>query len=280
MKKLFSIVISLCAAVMMTAVSAVTVSAYSAGIDDRAGLYSSSELKELEKRQEEVSELTGWNIAVITTNTGFGADGIAACDYAERYYDETFGADSSSVVYLIDLDYRWIAMDGDVLSYFNSSRFDTMMDKCEYYYQDYQDVKNLETFYYYLEYYYGKGTVGYDSNIGAKGDDFESSIEYYGSSPKNFSFDVFIAFLVTGAVIAAISIAVVVSRYKFHYAPTANCYLNSNTINYYRRNDIFVREFTSRTRISDSSGGGSHHSGGSRRSGGRSHGGGGRGGRR
>lgn len=280
MKKLFSVIISLFAAALMTAVSAVNVSAYSAGINDKAGLYSSSEIKKLEERQAEVSELTGWNIAVVTTNTGFGADGIAACDYAERYYDEMFGADSSSVVYLIDLDYRWIAMDGDVLNYFNSSRFDTMMDECEYCYRDYRDVENLETFYYYLEYYYSQGTVEYDPNIGAKGDDFESSIEYYGSAPKFFRTDVFVAFLVTGAVIAAISIAIVVSRYKLHYAPTANCYLNSNTINYYRKNDYFVREFTSRTRINDSSGGGSHHSGGSRRSGGRSHGGGGRGGRR
>lgn len=274
MKKLISFALSLFAAAVVTAVPA---SAWSAGIDDRAGLYSQSEIEALEARQEEVAELTGWNIAVITTDTGFGLDGVNACDYAEQKYDELFGADSSSVVYLIDLDYRWIAMDGDVLNYFNTSRFDKMMDKCEDCYQDYEDVENLETFYYYLEYYYEQGTVEVDPNIGAKGDDFEGSIVWeFHSSDYDFNFAVI---FVAGGIAAAIGIAIVFSRYKFHYSPSANCYLNRNTINMYRREDRFIREYTTRTRINSSSGGGSH-GGSSHRSGGRSHGGGGRGGRR
>ncbi len=272
MKKLVSfIVLFLC----ITVLTAPDCHAYSAGIDDRAGIYSSSELSELEKRQEEVAELTGWNIAVITTTTGFGLDGVDACDYAEKYYDDTFGASSSSVVYLIDIDYRWIAMDGDVLNYFNEKRFNTMMDKCENYYMNYEDVKNLNAFYDYLEKYYEQGTVAYDENIGPLGDDFEEAIEYYDKPSSGFSAG---AGAVAGLIAAAIAIISVVSGYKFHHAPSANTYLDSNNIDMYRRQDRFVREFTTRTRIDSSSSGGG--SGGSRRSGGRSHGGGGRGGRR
>lgn len=244
---------------------AAPVSAYSSGIDDRAGLFTDSQKKQLEEKQEKAAELTGWNIAVVTTDIGLGTDGRRAIDYAEKYYDDTFGSDSSSVVYLIDLDYRYVCMDGDVLNYFNTSRLDTMLDACEKKYYAYDDVGNLEQFYFYLEYFYNNGTVPYDSNIGAKG---------YHNTSFRLSFNP-----VTGLIAAAIAIAVVVSSYKFHHAAPPNIYLNGNSINIYNRRDVFIREFTTRTRISDeshhSSGGGGHSS-----HGGHSHGGGGRGGRR
>ena len=275
MKKLISIFTAALTALVITAVPAC---AWSAGINDMAGLYTPEQLAQLEARQEEVSELTGWNIAVVTTNVGFGLDGVNACDYAEQYCYDTFGDDPDSVVYLIDLDYRWISMDGDRLNYFKSSRFDTMMDTCEDCYQDYKDVENLEFFYHYLEYYYNQGTVKYDPSIGALGDDFEDAIEYYDDETHidlTFAFGGFIA----GLIGAVISIGVVLTRYKSHQVQSANSYLNRSTINMYNNQDYFIREFTTRTRIESSSSGG-HRSGGSRRSGGRSRGGGGRGGRR
>ncbi|MBQ7981172.1 MAG: TPM domain-containing protein, partial [Oscillospiraceae bacterium] len=119
-KKLLSVMVTAFAALIVTAVPT---SAWSAGINDMAGLYSSDDIAQLEARQEEVSELTGWTIAVVTTDVGFGLDGVDACDYAEQYCYDTFGDDPDSVVYLIDLDYRWISLDGDLYNYFNSSRF-------------------------------------------------------------------------------------------------------------------------------------------------------------
>lgn len=273
MKRLF---VFLAAAVISAAAAVLPVSAAESIIDDQAGLYSQSELAELEAKQQEVSDLTGWNIAVVTSNVGFGTDGADAMRYAEDYYDVTFGSDSSSIVYLIDLDYRHFAMDGDVLNYFNTSRLDNMIDACNEKYFDYDDVGHLETFYYYIEYYYNKGTVQYDSNVGAKGEDFVPSM----GIDKEFNFTALLAGVIAGAVAAAIGIAIVISRYKFHHAPTANCYLNSNTINMYRRQDRFVREYTTRTRIDSDSGGSSHGGGGGHSHGGSSHGGGGSGGRR
>lgn len=263
MKKFLSL---LAAAVISAAFTVMPVSAAESIIDDQAGLYTESQLAELSEKQQAVSDLTGWNIAVVTSAVGFG-DLSTAVRYAEDYYDLKFGSDSSSVVYLIDLDWRHVAIDGDLFNYFNTSRLDTMQDECEEKYQNYDDVGNLETFYYYLEYYYNSGMVEYDSEIGAKGIFF------------NLNLTMFISAIVTGIIAAAIGIAIVLSRYKFHHVPTANCYLNSNTINMYRRQDRFVREYTTRTRI-DSDGGGSGGGGGSRSHGGSSHGGGSRGGRR
>lgn len=277
MKKLLSF---LAAAVISAAAAVLPVSAAESIIDDKAGLYTQSELAKLEAKQQAVSDLTGWNIAVVTTNTGFGTDGARAMRYAEDYYDEKFGSGSSSVVYLIDLDYRHFSMDGDVLNYFNSSRLDKMIDACEKEYFDYDDVGNLEKFYYYLEYCYNQGTVAYDSDIGAKG---ESFVPKDGISDDNerkgYAVTMLLSGMAAGAIAAAIGIAIVLSRYKFHHAPTANCYLNSNTINMYRRQDLFVREYTTRTRIDSGGSGGGGHSGGHSH-GGSHHGGGGHGGRR
>lgn len=148
----------------------IALSSYSLGIEDGARLYTLEQLEKLEKKQLETSLATGWNIAVVTTDAGFGTDGKAAVEFAENYYDEAFGAESSSIVYLIDTDYRHISMDGDVLNYFNTERLDNMITACEEKYMSHDDVGNLEQFYYYLEYYYNEGTVPYDSNIGAKFD--------------------------------------------------------------------------------------------------------------
>lgn len=258
---------------------AIPSSAAKSVIDDMAGLYSSSELAALEEKQQAVADKTGWNIAVVTTNVGFGEDGAQAMRYAEDYYDMAFGSESSSIVYLIDLDYRHFAMDGDLLNYFNTSRLDRLIDKCEEEYFDYDDVGNLETFYYYLEYYYDQGTVQRDPNVGAKGDGFVPA-DGRDTHAEAVNITMIFSGMVAGIIAAAIGIAIVLSRYKFHHAPTANCYLNSNTINMYRRQDRFVREYTTRTRIDSDSGGGGHSSGGGHSHGGSHHGGGGHGGRR
>ena len=83
--------------------------------------------------------------------------------------------------------------------------------------------------------------------------------------------------LIAGLIAAGIAILIVYNRYKFHYAPSANHYLNKDKVRFYNRQDRFIREFTTRTRIDSggSSGGKSHGS-----SGGHHHGGGSRSGRR
>ncbi len=238
------------------AVFCVTINAdaYSAGINDMAGIYSESEIASLEARQKQVAEHTGWNIAVVTTDTGFGTDGYNAIEYAEAYYDELFGYDSSGLLYLIDVDYRHICISGDAdYKYFNNARVNKMVNDCNDLYMDYDDVGNLNMFYHYIEKYYDDGPF---------------------TAMDSFNFPLAFIF---GAIAAVIGVVVVISAYKFHYKPTANNYLDGRRINFYRRNDMYIREYTTRTRVSSSSGGGGRSHGSS---GGHSHGGGGAGGRR
>lgn len=261
MKKLLKAALSAAAALAAAVCLSLNAFAYesgSVGIDDQANLYTEEEKAMLEARQQEVADLTGWNIAVVTTNVGFGEDGYNAIEYAEAYYDDTFGYSSSGLLYLIDIDYRHICISGEAdYQYFNDKRVNAMIDDCNDKYMDFDDVGNLMTFYDYVEGNYKLGPF--------------SNGKVYGG--KIFSMS---AALAVGIIAAGIGVLVVRSRYKFHPQPSTNQYLDGNTVNFYRRQDMFVREFTTRTNISSSSGGhGGHGS-----SGGHSHGGGGRGGRR
>jgi uncharacterized protein len=254
-------------ALLAILVSSVKCYASSAGIDDKAGLYTKEQLETLEARQQEVADYTGWNIAVVTTNEGFGEDGYSAINYAEYYYETTFDEFTSGILYLIDIDYRYFFVSGEAdYKYFSDARVKAMSKKCEKYYYDYDDVGNLNAFYDYVVEVYDKGP-------------FTASEKVMGNVLYGFRGD--IGFIV-GAIAAVIGVAVVLSRYKFKEKVSANIYLDRSRTSFYRRNDRFVREFTTKARID--SDGGSHGGGGGEShhgsSGGHSHGGGGHGGRR
>ena len=83
MKKIISFAVLLLAFLIIPSAKCL---ALSAGIDDRAGIYTDSEITELEQRQKEVADLTGWNIAVITTDTGFGIHGKKAEKVLTEWY--------------------------------------------------------------------------------------------------------------------------------------------------------------------------------------------------
>lgn len=273
MKRLIKILTCAFTAAVVSVTAAISAGAYSYGIDDQAGLYSDSQLSQLEERQKEVADYTGWNIAVVTTNTGFGENNLNdAIDYAENYYEDAFGSlNETGILYLIDLDWRHIVLCGEVDTvYFNNARKNTMHDACEARYQDYDDVGNLETFYNYLVKYYDAGPYTNDANYDPDDSYYNNTVDY-SDSGSSFSFGM--AFI-CGLIGAVITVIVVFSNYKFHHKPSANAYLDNGKVNFYRRSDRFVREFTTRTKIeSSSSGGGGRSSGGGRRTGGSSRGG-------
>lgn len=258
MKKIFKLFAAVLSAAVAVSLMTVTSFAYSAGIIDDAGLYTESQLQELEARQEEVANHTGWNIAVVTTNTGFGeSNRMAAVDYAENYYEELFGSlNEDGILYLVDLDWRHIVLCGEVdTEYFDQTRKDAMHDMVEELYQNYDDVGSLEALYNNLEAYYDAGPYYTSSFI-------------YGKSIFSVG-----AFFLCGLIAAIIAIVSVISSYKFKYTPSANAYLDGSKTNFYRRSDRFIREFTTKTKIESSSGGGGGSSGGGHRTGGSSRGG-------
>lgn len=231
--------------------------------DDGAGIYTDAQITELKAIQTELAQYTGWNIAVVTTDVGFGTDGYNAVEYAEQYYDDAFGYSSDGILYLIDLDYRHFCTAGSTdYDYFNDYRIEQMSDACEECYFDYDDMGNVKTFYNYVRKYYDAGPFA------------EAGLEISNQQLVEIVF----SGLICGLIAAAIGVAIVFGRYKFHSVPSTNNYLEGSSIYFYNRQDRFIREFTTRTRINSNSGG--HGGGGHGSSGGHSHGGGGHGGRR
>jgi len=244
-----------------------SVSAKSAGIDDKADLLTDSEEQELEQIQQKLADKTGWNIVVVVSD-GHGSK--SAMSFTDDLYDETFGINTDGIAFLYDMNDRYLSTSGIAINYLNDSRIEYILDEVDEYYYNKDDYGALKAFYSDIEYFYDQGI---------RSDNYVYEGEYSGGEviSTKVSTQVFIGF-VAGIIAALIGISIVIRRYKFHHAPSANSYLNRGTVNFYRRSDMFVREFTTRTRISSDSGGGgssTHHS-----SGGGTHGGGGHSGHR
>lgn len=257
MKKLFRTAFSLAAA--LTAMLYLCINSFAASIyfEDNANLYTDEQEQELMQEQQELCDYTGWNIAVITTDTDFPTDGSKAIDYAESRYKEIYGSfDASGILYLIDTGYRHFAIGGDPdVNYFNDARVHDMIKRCNEKYYAYDDMGNVETYFECVREAYDKGYFTDD-----EGSALGVSI---------------IAGIIGGLVAAAIGVGIVISRYKFHSKTSATNYVRQGGVNMYRKNDTYLRETVTRTKIESSSGSGGHGS-----SGGHSMGGGGSGGHR
>lgn len=257
MKKIFRTAFSLAAA--LTAMLCLCINSFAASIyfEDNAYLYTDEQEQELMQEQQELCDYTGWNIAVITTDTDFPTDGSKAIDYAESRYKEIYGSfDASGILYLIDTGYRHFAIGGDPdVNYFNDARVHDMIKRCNEKYYAYDDMGNVETYFECVREAYDKGYFTND-----EGSALGVSI---------------IAGVIGGLVAAAIGVGVVISRYKFHSQTSATNYVRQGGVNMYRKNDTYLRETVTRTKIETSSGSSGHGS-----SGGHSMGGGGSGGHR
>lgn len=241
MKKLFRTVISLAAA--LAAALCLCINSFAAKIwfEDNADLYTDEQEQKLMQEQQELCDYTGWNIAVITTDIDFPTDGYEAIEYAESRYKELYGSfDASGVLYLIDSKYLHFTICGEPdRKYFNDSRVNSMFERCKKKYIDYDDMGNVETYFQCVREYYDKGDFKGENSGIALG-----------------------AGLIAGVVAAAIGVGVVISRYKFHSTTSATNYVRRDSINFYRKNDLFLRETVTRTKIESSSGGGHGSSGG------------------
>lgn len=255
MRKLFRTAVSL--ALALLASLCLCINSYAAKIffEDNANLYTDEQEAELMKEQQELCDYTGWNIAVITTDIDFPTDGWEAVEYAERRYKEIYGSyEASGILYLIDTGYRHFAIGGEPdLYYFNDARVRSMYERCKEKYYAYDDMGNVETYFQCVREYYDKGDFSGDNTV-----------------------IIIVAGLIAGIAAAAIGVGVVIHRYKFHSTTGASNYIRSGSIDMYRKNDIYLRETVTRTKIESSSGGGGGHGS----SGGHSMGGGGGGGHR
>lgn len=95
---------------------------------DNAGLFSSSELEDLNKRAEEMSKKYDMDIGIATTNS---ANGMSTMEYSDYFYENHgFGSNGSGVFVMYDMDNReiFIITEGRGKDKINDSKVQKLLD--------------------------------------------------------------------------------------------------------------------------------------------------------
>jgi uncharacterized membrane protein YgcG len=259
MKK-FSVIILF--VIMLTGILSISAAAEGEKIFllDEANFFSDSEEESLRTSMNTTANDVGWNIVILSYEGDYSeSEAKALLDAA---YNEKFGS-TPGAGYIMTTEVGKPAGQNDYQIYvetyggvdFSSESF---LDRVEDRFLDYQEYASAKAFL--------AGCVPYTGSGSSAGSGFYVDITriiYPG--------------LIYAAIPSCICIAVVIARYKSHPRISATRYLDQNETRFYRREDNFVREYTTRTHIDRSSGG--SRGGGGRRSGG-GFSGGGRSGRR
>jgi len=201
-------------------------------------------------------------------------------DYADDYYDNGgfgMGEDDSGMLILLDMNNRvmWLSTGGVMMEYINDAREEDILDAASYYlsWNDYGDaiIAALDRVERLMEKGRAEGTFLYDEVTGKRLGGIYNALT---------SSEMMVA-AIAGAAIALVvymsvggSYSLKGSTYSYNRSANAN-------VTFTRDDEVFVRQFSSRTPRNTGSHGtsGGGRSGGSgvhRSSGGRSHGGGGR----
>lgn len=98
---------------------------------DRAGLFTASEIQELEQEIQSFQEATGMDFVILTSSESH--DGSAQ-QVADEYYDQGgFGLDEekSGILYYIDMDdrYHYLSTTGAMIDYMTDARIENAIDE-------------------------------------------------------------------------------------------------------------------------------------------------------
>lgn len=263
---------------------------------DEAEKLSSDEFENLDNLISETSSLLGFNVAVY-----IGGETRSNSE-TETFVKDTaidmFGYQSDTVFYYIDCEgnseaYDYMYVLGDAQLYYtdkDNSADDAKGYDCRIDFITHDNIKYLTkgdedlngaitNFCNNLIFYKSKGMVEgawyydkvdgtYHKAVADSQDD--SDIEVSTSKPLNVKY-VLITLLI--AVVAAIIVggivyAIVVEHYKFKSTPSAAIYASKDNTKIINQQDMFIRKYTTKTKIERSSGGGGGGGGGSHSGGG------------
>lgn len=247
-------------------------------VTDKAGLLLPEEIASLEEQAAALSADYGIDAVILTVDS---LEGQSAQNYADDYYDN-HGYRDDGVLFLLAMGERewYISTSGTViyaLTDYDVQQLGEAVVPClaeEYWYTGFYTF--LDSLAYYLDAYEnGEPIDGYADYSGDYYHGEQEEIVYY---EEEFS-PSFLLSLISGAAVAAISIAVMRSSMNTKRAQRSACvYMKEGTWNLYQHRDLFLYSNVTKTRRQESNSGGSRKGGGSsvhRSSGGRSHGGGG-----
>lgn len=259
-------------------------------IEDRYGFFDDYMLEGLTMLVQEKAEKLDMNIYIYIA----GRECIGYSDYrtecfSDDSYDEIYGEDTDGVFYFMDFSgkkpaYDYISTSGKAVLMYEDN-IQSIHKACQALmppssvsdYSEYtDDVANaVGQFLSQLDYYYKEKPSGYyhdsssDKYFYYKGDDLQIT---YGP-PLSVRMMPLIFAVPAGIVAAFIFYLVTKSKYKFKTSANPVNYVSHDETQFTRREDRFIRTYTTKTKIERSSGGSSGGGGGHSHSGG--HGGGG-----
>lgn len=297
MKKIMTSLISLLMILVVLPVISVTASAenYVKGWDgnadnscffDAADLFTKSQEEELTEKVRETAQKLKMNIIVFAAGPSYSMSDASTENFADSAYDETFGKDTDGVFFFMDLTgdvpaYDYISTSGKAVLYYQDHISD-MFDKINTYLPSSGSDYSLHTddfadavvcFLGQLSEYHGKKSYYYDSDSGKYFYYKNGELMITQKPPLRKRMIVLVFALPVGIIAAIVYYFSIKSKYKFKASVNPNVYVSSEDTRFTRREDRFIRTYTTRTKIETSSGGsGGHSSGGG---GGGGHGGGG-----
>jgi uncharacterized membrane protein YgcG len=255
MKRISVILLSVITAIMILAIPvSADMAAPEPGevyLDDGADLLRNTDEEEVLETMRERAAETGWNIVVVTKigeYSEYEAERMLSTIYSER-----FGS-SDGAGYIITTEIDKPPGENDFacnISSFGNAKFNNSHIKSdvERPFLNYDDYGSVMTF-------------------------VRNCVQYVPPPPYRLEPGRLIyPGVFFGGIPALICVFVVIARYKAHPKVSATRYLNLNETRFWRREDTFVREFTTRVPVNTSSGGGGGRGGGSRGGGGGSRGG-------
>jgi uncharacterized membrane protein YgcG len=204
---------------------------------DNADLISDSEEDEITSRMSLIADKRGWNIVIVTLVGEYYESG--AKSMLDEIYREQYG-DTPGAGYIMTTEVDQPAGQNDYALYIQTYGGIRLQDSSVL-------TKATNRFIDYDE--YGSAMAFLDGCVPYQRPGIDLSRLFFPG-------------LLFAGIPAAIFASVVVARYKSHPKISATRYLDQNETRFYRREDIFVREYTTRTHIERSSGGSSRGGGG------------------
>ena len=263
------------------------------GVEDDFGVFSSHPemIEVLNEDIRECAKNLKLNICVFLAGPTHRMSDGQTPDFCGDEYDKRFGEDTDGVYFFVDMSgktpaYDYLLTSGKAILYYNG-RTNAIRESTYAYFpssdeanyaEHYVDIaKGIERFLDSLEKYKDTSTfidkVFYDPNTGKyvyyKGGnlvvtDKKPLIEHLRWIPLS---------LLGGLIMYLIFYFSIKGKYKFKSKTNPRIYVAENQTSYQRKDDIFIRSRTSKTRLSSQSSGGGHSGGGGGHHSGGTHGG-------
>lgn len=224
------------------------VSAYSnAKIYDSTHSLTEDERTDLLEFAHSIADATGWNIAVECDPNGNFYSDRSAFNHCANIFESEFGSTADGVYFYCADHYVYIATSGEAAFYISDREADYVAGLGD----DIYKTDKINSIKKVLNGIYSQYTGGRDAP---------------GRRSPVFSLGIAAG---CGLLGAAVFSGIVVSSYKLHAKPATSNYIDSKTVRFPVKRDIFIREYT--TRHTSSSGGGGHGHSGHHHSGGGHH---------